>query len=383
MENATTRECAFARFFRKELFCRSFFCAKFVAMKNLNINVRVNRDAVLRALTAERVLEKLGIGLIDAVRLVSDFAETGKTKRPERLRRIFLLGCKAFENERRSLEFFDAFEKFLEAKSHLRERTLRDYRQIVFTIFKKNPHARTMKVSAVSVAVGRRMITDNFRTPRQRDKASAILHAFFSFAEKFGWCCENPIPTSEFPLLAEREIVPLSVDETERLLRSAKKNYGGECLPAVALMLFAGIRPREAERLRWSDIDWEEKVISVGPTHSKTGGIRHVSILPRLEKILRATRLKNSRAKTDSICPANWIRKWRNVRASAGWTFPERPWQQDVLRHTFASYHLKFFKNLPLLQCEMGHSSARLLRTRYLSMRGITGAAAAQFWCGK
>ena len=55
-------------------------------------------------------------------------------------------------------------------------------------------------------------------------------------------------------------------------------------------------------------------------------------------------------------------------------------WQQDVLRHTFASYHLKHFKNLVQLQIEMGHSTPDLLRTRYLNMRDITKEHARLFW---
>ena len=44
--------------------------------------------------------------------------------------------------------------------------------------------------------------------------------------------------------------------------------------------------------------------------------------------------------------------------------------------------NLKFFKNISLLQCEMGHSSAKLLHARYLSMTGITHASAERFWSG-
>ena len=47
-------------------------------------------------------------------------------------------------------------------------------------------------------------------------------------------------------------------------------------------------------------------------------------------------------------------------------------WINDVLRHTFASYHLKHFKNLILLQAEMGHRDLNLLRSRYVNMQGIT-----------
>lgn len=53
---------------------------------------------------------------------------------------------------------------------------------------------------------------------------------------------------------------------------------------------------------------------------------------------------------------------------------------QDVLRHTYASYHLAHFCNQNLLQKEMGHSSPSLLLARYLNMDGITSATGAMFW---
>jgi len=339
---------------------------------------------LMRTLCAEQILKKSGINLIDAAQLVAGFVEAGKTRNAEHLRRIFLAGIEAFSREHQTLNFRTAFKKFLEAKSHLRTRTLSDYRQIARTIFRKMPQTRAMKLRTISVATGRRIVAECFRTARQRNKARVVLHAFFSFASKHGWCGENPIQNADFPMSREREIIPLSIDEISNLLLSTKNFKNGECLPAVAVLLFAGVRPRELERLHWSDIDWEEKVVSIAPEHSKTGGLRHVSICPRLEKILRkfVPSDDTTRRKT-AICPANWTRKWRKIRMDAGWENPEKPWQQDVLRHTFASYHLKFFKNEAALQCEMGHSSAQLLRTRYLSMRGVNASAAETFWrCG-
>ena len=136
-------------------------------------------------------------------------------------------------------------------------------------------------------------------------------------------------------------------------------------------MLWAGVRPAELARLTWDDIDWQEKVINMRPHHTKTGGCRHVTIHPVLMEWL-----KKSKSRTGKICPPNWMNRWRQLREAAG----IHTWQQDVLRHTFASYHLKYWHNIDKLQAEMGHRSARLLQTRYLSMKGITHRHARQFW---
>lgn len=357
-------------------------------MQSEKYNLAVRTEFLEQAMSAEVILKKTGIGLLEAARLIAEFSENAKTKRLRRLRSIFSLGCETARRECRTVSFGEAFAYFLRAKAHLRERTLRDYRQIFLRVRHFFPEIASRKLSGFDAAECRRIIDAAFRTPRQRGKAKAVLHAFFAYGLRHGWLRENPVDAMDFPVVAEHEIVPLRPDEAEALLRAAGTLGSGECVPAVALMMFAGIRPREVERLEWTDIDWEEKVVSIAPRHSKTGGCRHVSILPRLEKILRERagaaegKFRGNAGGPCPICPPNWARKWVRVRAAAGWISPEKPWRQDVLRHTFASYHLKFFRNLPLLQCEMGHSSPKLLQTRYLSMRGVTRAAAERFWRG-
>ncbi len=350
-----------------------------MVFKNKKLEISLDQNTLLEAFSAKNVLEKSGISLLDAARIVANFSELGKTKKFEKMLEIFKLGHEKFIRQNTSIEFECSFEKFLAAKTHLRERTLADYRNVVKSILKKNPKICTKKISEIDSPEILKIVENSFNTIRQRNKARSILHAYFAFSKKRNWCFENPVSAVDFFILREREIVPLNLDEISKLLNAAKSFQGGVCLPAIAIMLFAGVRPREIERLYWSDIDWEENVISIAPEHSKTGGIRHVSILPRLRKIIQKFAIKNLDSQ-EKICPPNWTRKWRRVRQNAGWSKDKNPWQQDVLRHTFASYHLKFFKDVSLLQCEMGHSSTRLLRTRYLSMRGLTNSAASDFW---
>lgn len=142
-------------------------------------------------------------------------------------------------------------------------------------------------------------------------------------------------------------------------------------------MLYAGIRPHEVKRLTWKHINLKSGLVSLAPTHTKTGGSRHVSILPVLGSIL--SRMSSAGSPARSVCPPNWEKKWREVRRQSG-ILKKSGWVQDVLRHTYASYHLAHFCNQNLLQKEMGHSSPSLLLARYLNMEGITSATGAMFW---
>ena len=195
----------------------------------------------------------------------------------------------------------------------------------------------------------------------------------FGTAVKRGWCDVNPVARVEAPRVVEQQVPILSPQEIEQISTTAETYQGGSCAAAVGMMLYAGIRPHEVARLSWEQVDLRERAIYILPRHSKTGGARRVTIHKPLLRILRAHR----REEGETICPANWLRHWRELRRAAGWG-GDKPWPQDALRHTFASYHLSYFRSYAELQVEIGHRDATLLRTRYLCMNGVH--ASAQFW---
>ncbi|MBR4108337.1 MAG: hypothetical protein IKK45_06620, partial [Akkermansia sp.] len=126
-------------------------------------------------------------------------------------------------------------------------------------------------------------------------------------------------------------------------------------------------------RLTWDAVDLVHGYIALQARHSKTGGARRVTIHPPLRRILEGAAARGG----GRICPACWGRHWAALHRAAGWG-SARPWRQDVLRHTFASYHLGHFRSYSALQYEVGHRDVSLLRTRYVDMGGVRSAEA--FW---
>ena len=205
-------------------------------------------------------------------------------------------------------------------------------------------------------------------------EARLTLSGVFSTAMKRGWCSENPVARVEAPRVVEKTVPILSPEEAEQLVQAAREYKGGICLPAVGLMLYAGIRPHEVERLTWADVDLPGKRVNIAPQHSKTGGARPVTLLRPALQLLSTTQAPAPQR----ICPPQWLRHWRAVRQQAGWNRLTRPWPQDICRHSYASYHAAHFRNLHELQLQMGHRSTELLRTRYLNLprENIVG----EFW---
>ena len=200
-----------------------------------------------------------------------------------------------------------------------------------------------------------------------------MLHGLFEFALRREWCDKNPIKRIERKKVVEKEIQPLKLAETKRLIKTAQRE-SPEYAVVAALLVYTGIRPREVRRLTWRDIDIEEKTITVSSQCSKTGGVRQVEIPPVLNRLL----ITHSRElKEEKICPTDWQRRWRKIRDNSG--FRGR-WVQDVLRHTYASFHAKNYADLPRLQLNMGHRDLSLLRSRYVNMHGISRAEAKSFF---
>ena len=123
------------------------------------------------------------------------------------------------------------------------------------------------------------------------------------------------------------------------------------------------MRPAEVERVQPEDICRRDRQLIIRPRTSKTGGGRMVPL-----------RYTAGMRPEDFRIPRNWQRKWRALRRAAGF----RHWVPDVCRHTFATYHAAYYRNLAELQLEMGHRDSALLRTRYTvpMSRRIAG----KFW---
>ena len=315
-----------------------------------------------KELAAVEVLRQTGVDVLEAALVAKAALEAGRG-RVKRAMACIAAGEEELRRREKTVTFARAVEEALEARKDRRARTLSDFRGITRRFMRRCKGLATRRMRSISAEECRGYIREAFDTPRQRNKARLILSGIFSTACKRGWCAENPVRKVEPERLEEKRISILGKEEIGRLMHTAEKFEGGACLAATAIMLYAGVRPNEVERLRWSDVRLDDGVICIAPRHSKTGGARHVTIFPPLARILQRVR----RPGDERICPPNWRRRRARLHREAGFA----TWQPDVLRHTFATHHLATFRNYAELQLEMGHRSAELLRTRYIAMEGV------------
>lgn len=306
----------------------------------------------------------------DAARLVLECMEESKslTRTNDKneiitlIRQIIHKGIQAIKAEQNTVSLEEAAWASVAARTARRPVTLRDLRHYVRRILKVE-NAAQQPLRSMGVGQCRQILEKAFGgSLHSYRKGRVILHSIFSYGIKQEWCDTNPIDRIEVPRIQEHAITPLSITEVQRLEETARKSEFRDMQLPLQLMLYCGVRPAEVARLIPGDIRWEDNELIIRANTSKTGGGR---IIP-LRKI--------TRKKARVIAPTNWEERWKALRKAAGF----KHWQPDVCRHTFASYHAAFFKDMKLLQMEMGHSDLLMLRTRYISP--VTRKDAAVYW---
>jgi len=325
---------------------------------------------------AQQLLGGLSLHLDDAARLILEMTEElgESTHRMPRhtllktLRRVIRCGTESVRKAEHTVTFGEAARQSIEAREERRPTTRRDLRHYM---------RRLMRVRGVTLRPLREMDAQECRhilneafgdSVNSYRKGRTILHSIFAFGVRREWCDSNPVTLIEAPLVKEKEITPLSLEEVERLEQTANLPEHRAMKLSLHLMLYCGIRPAEIARLRPEDIRQTEHQVIIRPRISKTGGGR---VIP-LRKGIFCT-------ESDWKIPRNWCRRWRALRRAAGFT----RWVPDVLRHTFASYHVRHFQDLPALQLEMGHRDSDLLLTRYINPVGISLSDAELYWRDK
>jgi integrase len=172
----------------------------------------------------------------------------------------------------------------------------------------------------------------------------------------------------------------LSLDETRRLIATLDQlEAAGEVsdirAAAIRVLAFTGARRSEICELRWSEIDFERRVLVLPPERTKMGnktGGRRIPINQNVVAILKKLKRTSDYAfpkrddPTSPICglQAAWVRLCK--RAELGHL------RIHDLRHTFASLALDNGENIAAISAVLGHSTIQMTQ-RYLHIQDGAG----------
>lgn len=257
----------------------------------------------LQAAEAERILDGTGISIVEAARMAAGRA----------------CGTVSAETFRERLARAEAA-----GEAHWSDR----YRDDVARIPRWVPAwFLSAKCGMIDRAEMERALTDGRKLSRSTiDARCRYLSAVLGFRERHR---------------KSGDIHTMTLRQCRAMLRACESR---DEVRAVALLLFAGIRPDvesgEITRLDWEDVGDNE--IYLSRDVSKVGD-RHVPISARLRRLIKG------HPESGTVIPANWQRVWPRLRKAAGIT------AQDVTRHTFASHYLAAFGEHAAKQA-MGHT---------------------------
>ena len=203
--------------------------------------------------------------------------------------------------------------------------------------------------------------------PSLSSRATAInrLSTLFSFTVRRGWRTDNPCERVERPHVENGAPSILTVDEAAKVLKYSRSKMP-RFLPWLALALFAGIRPEEADKLTWQAVDLDRGIVTVDALTAKVRNRRIVHLKPVAVAWLRL----RGDLPLPGVTRRRCIRKLRDL---LGWP----AWKKDVLRHSAASYWLASDPDAGKIAMELGNSPAVLFR-HYRELVGEEQATS--FW---
>ena len=289
----------------------------------------------------------------------------------------FFIRAMHAQKEKQQAPFVDrAVEQFLEAKSdpnggkgnkQLSKKTLQELKSVGVIIVDTWKYKRVNEVTAEMITTylnKTKTAKGKYFTNQTKLNRLTKIKQFFKYcAEKpREWVKENPC--GGITITAEsKEVEILTNSQVLALLEAAmkeKQKVRQVMVPYLVLGLFAGLRPEEAQKMKWEWIaafDEEKKTaqVKVPAEISKISESRYADLSEAGWNLIKPY-IKQSG-------PIGWSRRaFRRIRDKAG--FAGLEWPADCIRHTYASNWLALHKERSHLAEIMGNSPA-IIRRHY------------------
>lgn len=204
--------------------------------------------------------------------------------------------------------------------------------------------------------------------PTTRRGSVGRLWSLFSFAERRGWISNNPMRRLEPVRIDRKPPKILTPDQAQRLMEFAMYRHP-RSLAFFTLALFAGVRPQELEGVTWENVGATTVTIDAAASKVRRRRIVHLSE--------NAIEWIGFARETGALLPFQINFRNHTLKRAAQHMGFKEGWEQDILRHSAASYLLAVSQNVAAVSMGLGNSPAILL-THYQEL--VTAEAAGLFW---
>lgn len=234
-------------------------------------------------------------------------------------------------------------------------------------------------ISTITGEELRKHLEETTGTEATFNHAVRLVRAIWNWCAKppRKWCDGEAVEHLDMKATVSGEVGTLSPSQAVAIMGAAETHFP-ECVAPFAIALFTGMRQAEIERLTPEDITGDG--ITVPAMSSKTKRRRFIQMTEPLAAWLGAYPIG------ETVCPPDWSRKEKAVRRLAGfrvWSniverlkldppleatppadLPE--WPPNALRHTAATVALAMGKPIETLVFEHGHAGGlTMLRKHY------------------
>jgi len=201
-------------------------------------------------------------------------------------------------------------------------------------------------------------------TPYNANRALGLLRAMLGWAEEWGLLERGGNPATSVRRFRETKRQRfLSRDELARLATAIDDSESERLISphvagAIRLLIVTGARSGEIVGMRWSDIDWDRRLLVLREHKTDNNGIKALPLnaiaLDILREIPRDPENPYVITGLRQNAPlVNLQKPWRRIRKRAG--------LDDVrihdLRHSFASFGVTSGASLPVIGGLLGHRS--------------------------
>jgi integrase len=211
----------------------------------------------------------------------------------------------------------------------------------------------------------------NCETAANRANRRRELRVFFSWCRKQNLVSDNPV--DRVPRVTVEKGRPEIL--TVKQAKAALKHLSDADRGLFAVSVFAGLRPSEAEAVQWEHVKLDRGFLEV--VRAKTRDRRNVALSANLVAWLKPLE------RDSGPLFGGHSRRWRDRVMKAIAAEEEAgalaQWPQDLLRHTYGSYHLEKHHNATETAHQMGHQgNPRVLFNHYRDL--VTPEDATAFW---
>ncbi len=188
----------------------------------------------------------------------------------------------------------------------------------------------------------------------------ARIRSFFRWLKATRQIPENPFDGLKAPKEIAKPVSVLSV-EHGRLLFAKNMEQPREVLGRLALEAFAGVRHETAAKLPASAIDFTRKIVTIPAAIDKNRSDQWIEAAPdNLWPWLKWS------------APDKWSMPWPTYRNAKCMAFVRAgvPHPRNVLRHSFASYHIAMNGDAGKTAAILTHANLRMLWKHYRGKGG-------------